>query len=476
MTTQTGRTGPMTTATTDGTRTEAEIRAELGSLAPLPSQGPVGSAEMIRYLLVRASARYHLMLETAFGPDGQAAMCAEFAAAVAFRELEEIAGPQTASRLAQSVRDAWADGGTLGERAWSLLGAGLSGRVQELACELGDSTQPEIGYSQLHGKLRDRIDAALQDSMDSCARCKACDAQVDAVMAVLAAEAAPVPSAAIEALTRLASDQVIFTERDLVDAPDPLTAERKARSEFAARALEALGSPAAAGVPPAAAVTALRALASDEPMTDLKPGNHAYLALRAEMDARREFAAAALAACREANPVPSEPVMELLESAWKLVCDITSSAMPVPPGWVEKAGTWQARYWDLVREYAASKAGRQAAEADEPAPEPVPSLPPGDYGRIEIPGFRNHVGWWTEGLMAGQPVMVCSDRDGKVLARYIPGPGFRFVDLEVPSATVRQEDRPALGWSGDRDDDPDLYVAHARGCNDPNCNGDCIPF
>jgi len=404
----------MTAATTDGTRAEAGIRAELGRLAPLPSEGPVGSAEMIRYLLVRASARYHLMLETAFGPDGQAAMCAEFAAAVAFRELEEIAGPQTASRLAQSVRDAWADGGTLGERAWSLLGAGLSGRVQELTRKLGDSTQPEIGYSRLHGKLRDRIDAALQDSMDSCARCKACDAQVDAVMAVLAAEAAPVSSAAIEALTRLASDQVIFTERDLVDAPDPLTAERKARSEFAARALSA---------------------------------------------------------SREAAPVPSEPVMELLEDAWKLIRATDPS--PMPESWKAAVTAWRDRYEGVVRGYAAAKAGCRAAEADEPAPEPVPPLPPGDYGRIEIPGFRNHVGWWTDGLMAGQPVMVCSDRDGKVLARYIPGPGFRFVDLEVPSVTVRQDEPAALEWRRDPDDDDsDDYVAHARGCNDPNC----IPF
>jgi hypothetical protein len=34
--------------------------------------------------------------------------------------------------------------------------------------------------------LRQRIDDALQESMDRCARCKACDAQVDAVMAVIA--------------------------------------------------------------------------------------------------------------------------------------------------------------------------------------------------------------------------------------------------------------------------------------------------
>jgi len=469
----------MTTATTDGTRAEAEIRAELGRLAPLPSQGPVGSAEMIRYLLVRASARYHLMLETAFSLDGQAAMCAEFAAAVAFRELEEIAGPQTASRLAQSVRDAWADGGTLGERAWSLLGAGLSGRVQELACELGDSTQPEIGYSQLHGKLRDRIDAALQDSMDSCARCKACDAQVDAVMAVLAAEAAPVPSAAIEALTRLASDQVIFTERDLVDVPDPLTAERKARSEFAARALEAIGSPAAAGVPPAAAVTALRALASDEPMTDLKPGNHAYLALQAEMDARREFAAAALAACREANPVPSEPVMELLELAWSLIWSAASGGgdpLFRSTAWGAAQVQFEDRYKALVAEYAAAKAGRPA----EPAAEPEPPL--GRLANVEVKGFRDlGVVAVSEITLAGVPFLHAENRDGS--SADFPASSVHFIAWLPPGSPWPDKpkaiaSRPATFGHpvGDEDDDPDDYMAHARGCKDPNCNGDCIPF
>lgn len=42
--------------------------------------------------------------------------------------------------------------------------------------------------------LRDRIEAALNASMDRCARCKTCDVQVDAVMAVVAG-AAPAPAA-----------------------------------------------------------------------------------------------------------------------------------------------------------------------------------------------------------------------------------------------------------------------------------------
>ena len=178
----------------------------------------------------------------------------------------------------------------------------------------------------------------------------------------------------------------------------------------------------------------------------------------------------------DGNPVsavPSEPALELLETARELLWSTGSEFPRLNPRWDSERYGWLGRYKALVAEYAAAKAGK-VAEAE---PEPVPPLPPGDYGRIEIPGFRNHVGWWTDGLMAGQPVMVCSDRNGKVLARYIPGPGFRFVDLEVPSVTVQQEDPAAIEWRADPDDDdPDGYVAHARGCHDEHCNGDCVPF
>jgi hypothetical protein len=44
--------------------------------------------------------------------------------------------------------------------------------------------------------LRQRIDAALSASIDSCARCKVCDIQVDAVMGVMAAEREEAASAA----------------------------------------------------------------------------------------------------------------------------------------------------------------------------------------------------------------------------------------------------------------------------------------
>jgi hypothetical protein len=44
-------------------------------------------------------------------------------------------------------------------------------------------------------ELARRIDAALQQSMDDCARCKTCDKQVEAVMAVIEACGSPGPGA-----------------------------------------------------------------------------------------------------------------------------------------------------------------------------------------------------------------------------------------------------------------------------------------
>jgi hypothetical protein len=93
---------------------------------------------------------------------------------------------------------------------------------------------------------------------------------------------------------------------------------------------------------------------------------------------------------------------------------------------------------------------------DGPVPGPAePELPPqpeGEYGRVEIPGFRNNTGWITEGFRAGAGFLVISDRDGTVLAEVAPGPNTRIVHLEVPP------ERPAAATllaitGGDPDDD-----------------------
>jgi len=85
---------------------------------------------------------------------------------------------------------------------------------------------------------------------------------------------------------------------------------------------------------------------------------------------------------------------------------------------------------DIAARYSEAAPSGPAKAAGEP--QPASPLPPGIYGRVELPGFRKHTGWMTEGMLAGQAVMVISDRDGEVLAEYIPGPASRFVRLPVP--------------------------------------------
>jgi len=93
------------------------------------------------------------------------------------------------------------------------------------------------------------------------------------------------------------------------------------------------------------------------------------------------------------------------------------------------------------------------ADADE---EPAAPEPPGRYGRVEIPGYRENEGWISEETRFGLPVAVIRDRDGTETAAVAIGPLSRIVWLPVPG--LRPEPRLALPagdsvWDGDGDDD-----------------------
>lgn len=97
----------------------------------------------------------------------------------------------------------------------------------------------------------------------------------------------------------------------------------------------------------------------------------------------------------------------------------------------------------------ARQPGREAA-----APDP---LPPGRWGRIEIPGYRENEGWISEETRFGLQVAVVRDRDGTETAAVGMGPLCRVVWLPVPDP--RPEPRLALPAGGspwaDGDDDLD---------------------
>ena len=58
---------------------------------------------------------------------------------------------------------------------------------------------------------------------------------------------------------------------------------------------------------------------------------------------------------------PSEPTMDLLETAWGIIANAGWDGMAQTPGWQEAAVRWRDRYHEVLREFCASR------------PTPVPS-------------------------------------------------------------------------------------------------------
>jgi hypothetical protein len=73
-----------------------------------------------------------------------------------------------------------------------------------------------------------------------------------------------------------------------------------------------------------------------------------------------------------------------------------------------------------------------------------PSLPEGTFGRIELPGYRNHTGWVTEETRFGVQMAVVRDWDGRVVAEVAPGPLCQFVYLPTPLRRPEPQERPAI--------------------------------
>lgn len=112
------------------------------------------------------------------------------------------------------------------------------------------------------------------------------------------------------------------------------------------------------------------------------------------------------------------------------------------------------RYRDaLDRTVEVWRAWHEAAFAEMTAPEPEP-LPDGIFGRIELPGYRNHTGWITDELRFGQQVAVVRDWDRCEVAMVVLGPGCQIVALPTP--LKRPDPAPPAITSGRWDGREDL--------------------
>jgi hypothetical protein len=127
----------------------------------------------------------------------------------------------------------------------------------------------------------------------------------------------------------------------------------------------------------------------------------------------------------------------LLESAWDLMTQVRPFEADTPTGWGADVEAWRERYQAYLQDPAVDWAFPVPPEA------PDPGLPAGEFGRIELPGRREHVGWVTEETRFGIQVAVVRGWDGQVKAVVAVGPGCQFVPLPAP--LKRPEPRAAIG-------------------------------
>jgi len=131
----------------DHVRKQFAIRQKLDTIAPLPEDGPVSAAAMARYFAVRALERNARLLDHRVEWDARhiAAMCAEFAAALALDALAGSAPDQDSRRAAAAIRDCLEDGGGPGEWLWEFLGGDTAQAVSALAGELTEAQASTSG-------------------------------------------------------------------------------------------------------------------------------------------------------------------------------------------------------------------------------------------------------------------------------------------------------------------------------------------
>jgi transcriptional regulator with XRE-family HTH domain len=110
---------------------------------------------------------------------------------------------------------------------------------------------------------------------------------------------------------------------------------------------------------------------------------------------------------------------------------------------------------DLIR--IAAALGVQAADLlPLSGPGAEPQLPDGRWGRIEMPGYRQHTGWIADEPRFGQQAAVVRDWDGRVVAEVFLGPACRVVYLPTPLNRPGPDEPQAIaagGWGGDLDDE-----------------------
>ena len=180
-------------SSTDETVTETtpaerrkQVRARLDEIGPYPADpGATTAAGLARRLSVRAAVISHQQL----GPDAPFShgqidrLTVLFAAAHALYALDAYAGADSADAVAREIRDAWDDGGGIGEWLWDHLGSAACAEIGPLADELAALEKPSRGLLGHADTIRTALEQALMN-----ARSEAFQGRYRAAIAALEAE------------------------------------------------------------------------------------------------------------------------------------------------------------------------------------------------------------------------------------------------------------------------------------------------
>lgn len=113
---------------------------------------------------------------------------------------------------------------------------------------------------------------------------------------------------------------------------------------------------------------------------------------------------------------------------------------------------------DVAAAFARLEDARHEAAGAIPEEDPRPD---GFFGRVELPGYRQHTGWLAEETRFGQQLAVVRDWDGNVLAEVCIGPMCQVVHLPTPLR--RPEPPKAITAGGDDDEELERYDEEGAG-------------
>ena len=176
------------------------------------------------------------------------------------------------------------------------------------------------------------------------------------------------------------------------------------------------------------------------------------------MDTETGTVSAEAAAIRTAAGVRIREAREQADMTQQVLADVLDVTQAAVSRW--EAGERDPGIADLVR--IADALGVQASSLLPPepwvippaAPDPEPPLPDGIFGRVELPGWRNHTGWITDEVRFGEQMCVVRNWDGQVVAMVKLGPACQV--LPLPTPLKRPEPKAAITAGARDDDDEDL--------------------